>query len=94
MDGWDKRTASSIGSHLRGQQKSPSGLLPRMHRAALLLKRWPGTHQGAVSIEHWGGYLDEFILRFNRRKSRSRGKPFYRLVLQAVAVEQATLSNL
>ena len=33
---------------------------------------------------------DEFTLRFNRRKSKSRGKLFYRLVQQAVAVDPAT----
>lgn len=76
---------------LRGKQKSPSELLPRVHRVVSLLKRWLlGTHQGAVSIEHLDGYLDEFTFRFNRRKSHSRGKLFYRLVQQAVAVEPAT----
>src|SRR5450755_4267609 len=76
---------------LRGQQKSPSELLPRVHRVVSLLKRWLlGTHQGAVSIEHLDGYLDEFTFRFNRRKSHIRGKLFYRLVQQAVAVEPIT----
>ena len=76
---------------LRDQQKSPSELLPRVHRVVSLLKRWLlGTHQGAVSTEHLDGYLDEFTFRFNRRKSRSRGKLFYRLVQQAVAVEPTT----
>ena len=76
---------------LRGQQKSPSELLPRVHRVVSLLKRWLlGTHQGAVSIEHLDGYLDEFTFRFNQRKSHSRGKLFYRLVQQAVAVEPTT----
>ena len=32
-------------------------------------------------------YLDEFTFRFNRRKSASRGKLFYRLVEHAVALE-------
>lgn len=65
-----------------------SGLLPRVHRAVSLLKRWlMGTHQGAVSHEHLDYYLDEFTFRFNRRTSRSRGKLFYRLLQQAVAVE-------
>ena len=76
---------------LRGQQKSPSELLPRVHRVVSLLKRWLlGTHQGAVSSEHLDGYLDEFTFRFNRRKSHSRGKLFYRLAQQAVAVEPIT----
>src|SRR2546428_3979879 len=44
-----------------------------------------GTHQGAVSLEHLDYYLDEFAFRFNRRRSRSRGKLFYRLFPQAGA---------
>ena len=72
---------------LKGQSESASGLLPRVHLAASLLKRWLlGTHQGAVSEEHLDYYLDEFTFRFNRRKSRSRGKLFQRLAEQAVAV--------
>jgi transposase-like protein len=63
-------------------------LLPNCHRVASLLKRWMlGTHQGAISHEHLDYYLDEFTFRFNRRTSRHRGKLFYRLVQQAVAVE-------
>jgi transposase-like protein len=73
---------------LRGKKKSPSELMPRVHRVVSLLKRWlMGTHQGAVSVEHLDSYLDEFTFRFNRRKSRSRGKLFFRLLQQAVAVE-------
>lgn len=61
-------------------------LLPLVHRIASLLKRWlAGTHQGAVRPSHLDYYLDEFTFRFNRRKSRSRGKLFYRLIQQAVA---------
>ncbi len=53
-----------------------------------LLKRWlMGTHQGAVSHKHLDYYLDEFTFRFNRRRSKSRGKLFYRLAQQAVAVD-------
>lgn len=80
---------------LRGHQKSPSDLLPRVHRVISLLKRWLlGTHQGAVSFEHLDYYLDEFTFRFNRRRSRSRGKLFFRLVQQAVAVEPATYASM
>ena len=73
---------------LRGKKKSPSELMPRVHQVASLLKRWlMGTHQGAVSHEHLDYYLDEFTFRFNRRRSRNRGKLFYRLVQQAVVVD-------
>ena len=62
--------------------------LPRVHRVVSLLQRWMlGTHQGAIRASHLDYYLDEFTFRFNRRTSRSRGKLFYRLVQQAVAVD-------
>lgn len=65
-------------------------LLPRVHRVVSLLKRWLlGTHQGAISHAHLDDYLDEFTFRFNRRKSASRGKLFYRLVQHAVQIAPA-----
>jgi transposase-like protein len=73
---------------IMNSKQTASELLPRVHRVVSLLKRWLlGTHQGAVSHEHLGYYLDEFTFRFNRRTSRSRGKLFYRLLQQAVAIE-------
>ncbi len=70
-------------------------LLPRVHLVVSLLKRWiMGTHQGAISHEHLGYYLDEFTFRFNRRTSASRGKLFYRLVQQAVLTEPTPYSEL
>jgi transposase-like protein len=54
---------------------------PLVHRIASLLKRWLlGTHQGGVRPTHIKSYLDEFIFRFNRRKSGKRGLLFYRLI--------------
>ncbi len=70
-------------------------LMPRVHRIASLLKRWLlGTHQGAVSIAHLDYYLDEFTFRFNRRKSASRGKLFYRLLQQATAIGPTTFDTM
>jgi hypothetical protein len=52
---------------LEGQAKSPSQLLPHVHRIVSLLKRWLlGTHHGGVTHEHLDYYLDEFTFRFNR----------------------------
>jgi transposase-like protein len=72
------------------QKRQPADaehLLPRVHRVISLLKRWLlGTHQGAIAHEYLQDYLDEFTFRFNRRKSASRGKLFYRFVQQAVQV--------
>lgn len=65
-----------------------NNLLPKANRIAALLKRWLlGTYQGGIHLSHLDYYLDEFTFRFNRRTSRSRGKLFYRLVQQAVAIE-------
>jgi len=76
---------------LKGKKKTPSDLMPRVHRVISLLKRWlVGTHQGAVSHKHLEYYLDEFTFRFNRRRSKSRGKLFFRLAQQAVAVDPVT----
>lgn len=82
-------------SEIMNSDKSAVELMPRVHIVSSLLKRWLlGTHQGAVSVEHLDYYLDEFTFRFNRRTSRSRGKLFYRLVQQAVAVEPVPYSEL
>ncbi len=80
---------------LRGKKKNASQLMPRVHRVISLLKRWlMGTHQGAVSHKHLDYYLDEFTFRFNRRRSKSRGKLFFRLAQQAVAVDPVPLDRI
>ena len=62
-----------------------------VHRVAALVQRWIlGTHNGSVQPEHLDAYLDEFVFRFNRRTSSSRGMLFYRLLQQAVATEPVT----
>jgi len=100
-DGWlgylpteDKGYVHEV-TFLKGKKESASQLMPRVHRIASLLKRWIlGTHQGAVSHEHLEFYLDEFTFRFNRRRSRNRGKLFYRLVQQAVVVDPVPYKSL
>ncbi len=83
-------------SRLKGKEKTAAvELLPRVHRVASLLKRWLlGTHQGAVGPNHLDYYLDEFTFRFNRRRSASRGKLFFRLLEQAVQVEPITYDQI
>jgi transposase-like protein len=100
-DGWlgyeplEKKGYRHAVTYLRGREESPSELMPRVHLVVSLLKRWLiGTHQGAVSHKHLDYYLDEFTFRFNRRRSCSRGKLFFRLVQQAVAVEPTTYASI
>jgi len=101
-DGWDGYNGlEKLGYHhqvivLRGKAKSAAAeVFPRVHLVASQLKRWLlGTHQGAVGASHLAYYLDEFTFRFNRRTSRSRGKLFYRLMEQAVALEPVQFKEL
>jgi transposase-like protein len=65
----------------RARGEDPGKLLPAVHRVASLAKRWLlSTHQGSVDEAHLQSYLDEFTFRFNRRRSRSRGLVFYRVL--------------
>ena len=65
-----------------------------VHRIAALVQRWIlGTHHGSVQPEHLDAYLDEFVFRFNRRTSSSRGMLFYRLLQQAVATQPVTYAQ-
>ena len=65
----------------RARGGDPGELLPAVHRVASLAKRWLlGTHQGSVDELHLQSYLNEFCFRFNRRRSRSRGLVFYRVL--------------
>jgi hypothetical protein len=67
--------------------------MPGVHRVASLVKRWIlGTH-GSVQPGHLDAYLDEFVFRFNRRTSTSRGMLFYRLMQQAVVTGPVTYQN-
>jgi transposase-like protein len=82
-------------TYLKQSTQAASELLPRVHLVISLLKRWMmGTHQGAISHKHLDYYLDEFTFRFNRRRSKSRGKLFFRLAQQAVAVDPVTLDQI
>ena len=55
-------------------------VLPQCHLVISLFKRWMGgTLQGSIGSDHLQDYLNEFVFRFNRRTSMSRGLLFYRL---------------
>ena len=93
-DGWmGYHGITGLGyAHVRRSQRAarargedPGKLLPGVHRVASLAKRWLlGTHQGSVEDTHLQSYLNEFCFRFNRRRSRSRGLVFYRVLELAV----------
>ena len=59
------------------------------------MKRWIlGTLQGSVGKEQLQDYLNEFVFRFNRRSSRSRGLLFYRLMELAVSSAPVPRKNI
>ncbi len=91
--GYTRDRRSQRAARLRGDD--PFELLPAVHRVASLAKRWLlGTHQGSVDDAHLQSYLDEFVFRFNRRTSRSRGMVLYRVLKLAVAHEPVRYRDL
>jgi hypothetical protein len=84
--GYEHRVTVHLGSKTPAHES-----MPGVHRVAALLQRWMmGTHHGAVQPPQLDYYLDEFVFRFNRRTSRSRGLLFYRLLQQAVMTKPVT----
>jgi len=66
-----------------------------VHLVFSLVKRWVmGTLHGSISPEHMPAYFDEWVFRFNRRHSRSRGLLFQRLLKQAVEGDALTYKEL
>ncbi len=73
----DRRSQRAARS--RGEETGK--LLPAVHQVSSLAKRWLlGTHQGSAQETHLASYLNEFVFRFNRRRSRSRGMVFFRVL--------------
>ena len=65
--GYDHHRRSLRASRALGDD--PGEILPRVHRVISNLKSWlQGTHRG-VSGDHLQVYLDEFVFRFNRRRT-------------------------
>ena len=99
-DGWQPYRPATEGLYVHervpgAQRERAHELLPGVHKVSSLAKRWLlGTHQGSVEEAHLPAYLNEFVFRFNRRHSRSRGLVFYRVLEFAVAHEPVRYSEL
>ena len=86
-DGWKSHQGIEPEhyTHTVKAKKNEEDLLPSVYLCISLFKRWMlGIHQGLVQRKHLQFYLDEFVFRFNRRKSKSRGLVFYRFLEQVV----------
>jgi transposase-like protein/Zn ribbon nucleic-acid-binding protein len=99
-DGWNgyngvEDLGFSREIHVQKGEDDETKLLPHIHTIISLLKRWLlGTHQGAVEAKHLQSYLDEYVFRFNRRKSAQRGLLFYRLLESAMRTKTITYEDL
>lgn len=99
-DGWNgyngiEKEGYTREIHVQKHEDDEEKLLPHIHTIASLLKRWLlGTHQGRVEKKHLQAYLDEYVFRFNRRKSAQRGLLFYRLLEAAVQTKATTLDEI
>lgn len=92
--GYRHKPRSQSAARAAGEE-NPNNLLPAVHRIASLAKRWLlGTHQGSVDDAHLLSYLNEFVFRFNRRRSRSRGMVFYRVLELAVGHDPVRYSDI
>ena len=89
-DGWPSYNELSKKGYRHKVQKATvkdeyEEVLPNVHRIASLLKRWLlGTHQSYLNKNKLEFYLDEYVFRYNRRTSTSRGLLFLRLIEQAI----------
>jgi len=78
-DGWPSYNELSKKGYRHKVQKAKvkdedEEVLPNDHRIASLLKRWLlGTHQSYLNKNKLEYYLDEYVFRYNRRTSTSRG---------------------
>ena len=100
-DGWAGYTNLKSNGFIHQIQKpnikeeEDEEVLPNVHRIASLLKRWLlGTHQSYVNKNKLEYYLDEYVFRYNRRTSNSRGLLFRRILEQAVKTNPVSYKNI
>lgn len=63
-DGYDHKP------EVEGEGERAPEILPLVHRIFSNLKTWlAGTHHGRVERQHLQAYLNEYVFRFNRRKT-------------------------
>ena len=91
-DGWKSYGGlEKIGYKHRPRKSAsvdPDELLPRINIVTALLKRWIlGTLHGRLDLKHMGSYFEEFVFRFNRRTSKSRGLLFQRVLENSIHVK-------
>jgi hypothetical protein len=88
-DSW--RSYNFIDNHQCAHEKTKQSTIKETeslygaHLVASLIKgRIRGTYHGRFEPKHLQNYLDEFVFRFNRRKSKCIGKKFMRIAQQVL----------
>jgi transposase-like protein len=76
-------------------EKREVDIVQTCHWTISLLKRWLlGTHAGAVKPKHLQAYLDEFVFRYNRRKTDGVARIAARVIESLVAKPPLTMKAL
>ena len=97
-DGHAGYNATSLGKRAHeaivqtNAERAVSDTLQRAHWSVSMLKRWlMGTHAGAVKARHLQAYLDEFVFRWNRRKTKGVGRISARTIEMLVSHSTRTM---
>ena len=96
-DSWKSYDFIEASVHERSKQgrSKDNESLYGVHLVTSLIKRLiRGTFQGRFEPKYLQNYLDEYVFRFNRRKSKSIGKKFMRMVQQVVKSAKVTYSEI
>ena len=76
-------------------ERAENDALQRAHWAISLLKRWLfGTHGSAVSVKYLQAYLDEYVFRYNRRRTKGVGRIAARTIQNLVARAPLTMAQI
>ena len=76
-------------------ERAEADVLQKAHRAISLLKRWLlGTHGSAVSMKYLQAYLDEYVFRYNRRRTKGVGRIAARTIQNLVAHAPMTMDQI
>jgi hypothetical protein len=98
-DGWEGYhfiTSNGYKHEITNQRRSGDHEnLFGVHLITSLVKRLiRGTYQGRFEPKYLQNYLDEYVFRFNRRKSKSIGKIFMRIVQQVARSTKIVCDNI
>lgn len=76
-------------------ERHKNDAVQRVHWTVSNLKRWLlGTHGGAVKPKYLQAYLDEFVFRYNRRKTAGVGRIAARTIASLVSRGPRTLEDI